>query len=381
MAGVALIWGGFSLTPARVGLLFAPDGEITQRGFVYALQAFVAVTGLTLVVAAWRAPIGLLHRALLLSVALGLPLGGLELTLRALEPRPVAPPPDTIPEFFVSKQPGLIWENNPGYLQEEGKGHHNGRVSYNSHGLRDEERRYSRSLESIVVVGDSIEAWDIPTQLLYPKRLEAKLNARPERPQVQVLNFGAFGYSLRQKILILKYRGLEWKPKHVIVGYCLNDPIPSSEFVAHFTGRPQPVVSLRTVRLLNDRARALMQGFGSDFHVEIHQPNSASWAGVVADLNELAALAKEHAFQATLVIFPLLYDTAVEYPWADIHRRVQATAQAVGLSVIDLLDRYRREGFANVRDDDVHPSPRGHEIAAEQLYEVITRAKPIRVGT
>jgi len=376
LAGLALAGSGLLATPAFVARLVSPDGEITQVGYVYVLRAVAFVVGGLLTLAAVRGSVVLLYRVLLLAVGIAVPAVVLELALRLLGPRTTDVPAGAHVAWRVSPHRELVWENTPGYVLAKNAfhpGRNEGMLLFNSRGLRDVERTYYRSAQTIVVLGDSIESWDIMTSELYPQRLETMLNARPGPDRVQVLNLGVTGYGLHQKVVALKQRGLEWRPTHVVLGYCLNDPIPSSELLAYFTGRPRPLLALRSPAFLKDRARVLLRGLGGDYHAVLHQPASPAWEGVTADLGELSTLADQHGFRVIVVMFPLLYDTTEDYPWADIHRRVSETATAGGMTVIDLLDDYRREGFAVVRDDDVHPNGRGHAIAAERLYEAMTR--------
>lgn len=371
LAAAAAIVAGIGAPNDFISRVFAPDGEITELFYVHVLRAGLVFGGIVLALAAARASRGVLKRVLLLAVAVSVTLAGLEVALRAVERfSGDGRSRETTPHGIrPSQYPDLLWENSPNFVLDGG-------LKFNSMGLRDDERQYDRSRPTIVVVGDSIESWlDLPPAELYPRRLETMLNDEPGRIPAQALNFGVFGYSLHQKLLTLKYRGLEWAPREVIVGYCLNDPIPSSEFEAYFRHRPKPLVELRSLTLLNDRVRMVMHGVGRDFHTEIHDPESASWAGVVADLNELGALANEHDFKAILLIFPLLYDTSVAYPWIDIHRRVTEAAKKAGITVVDLLDSYEKEGIAHLRADPIHPNRRGHEIAAERLYKAL-RASP-----
>ena len=369
LVAAAAVVAGLGLTNDLIARLFAPDGEITELFYVLVLRAGLVIGGLALLVAAARAPLGALQKVLLLAVALTVALAGLEVALRAVERLSGDHQSENTPQGIrASRYPELLWENSPNFVMD-------GDLKFNSMGLRDDERHYDRSRSTIVVVGDSIESWlDLPPVQLYPRRLETMLNEGPGRAPTQVLNFGVFGYGLHQKFLTLKYRGLEWAPQQVIVGYCLNDPIPSSEFEAYFRHRPKPLVGLRSLTLLNDRVRTFMHGVGKDFHTEIHDPASASWAGVVADLNELGALSRERHFQATLLIFPLLYDTSVAYPWLDIHRRVTEVATKAGITVVDLFDSYEKEGIGQLRVDTIHPNRRGHEIAAERLYDTFRAA-------
>ncbi len=370
MIACIAIAAGLLSTTAFITRLLAPDGEITEVGYIYALRAAVVIGGLALLWAAARAPLALLQKASLLMATLVVTFTGIEIALRAFERVSGATIRSVTSASGIreSAYPGLIWENTPGYAIDDV-------LIFNSRGLRDDERAYEAGRATIAVVGDSIESdVNFAAGELYPRRLEAMLNADSRRTPTQVLDFGVYGYGLHQKVLALKYRALEWAPRRVIVGYCLNDPIPSSEFEAYFTHRPKPLVELRTLTLVNDRVRLAMHGLGQDFHASIHDPGSESWAGVVNDLRELGALSRQHQFDVTLVIFPLLFDTSVSYPWTDIHRRVTEAATASGLRVVDLLKSFQDAGIPGVRFDTVHPNARGHEIAAQRLFEALTAA-------
>jgi hypothetical protein len=374
-AGLVTLVAGLLLTRDAVARLLAPDGDITEEAYVYALRGILAVAGVGLTLAGRFGRVQQLRRIALGLVAAAIPVAGLELTLRVNEYRALKDRPDTPTGVRASRFPGLIWENTPSFV-EFFPLTTKGLLNFNSHGMRDDERVYSTDQETIVVVGDSIESWRERLALnLYPRRLEAMFNAEPGRRPVRVLNFGVYGYSLHQKILMLKYRGLEWKPSRAIVGYCLNDPQPSSEFVAYFTNRERPLLALRSLTWLNERVRTLLVGRGSDYFSVIHGPGTDTWNGVVTDLEELARLAREHAFTPVLLIFPLLYDRPDAYPWVDVHRRVADEANRLGILVVDLLESYERVGVRFVREDTVHPNERRHLIAAEQLYAAIKRAE------
>src|SRR5437016_8003 len=139
-------------------------------------------------------------------------------------------------------------------------------------GIGDDERLFSAERTTIVVVGDSIEAWRaVPIAELYPRRLEALLNTQHNTAGVQVLNLGVTGYSLHQKRLMLQYRGLAWQPKLAVVGYCLNDPIPAWELINYFTNKPRRKL-WKSVDFLNARVRSWLHPYGLDFYHEGHRP-------------------------------------------------------------------------------------------------------------
>jgi len=118
-----------------------------------------------------------------------------------------------------------------------------------------------------------------------------------------------------------------------------------------------------------------MNRVGLDFYRQIHQPDGEAWRGVLADLEGLAELERDHGVPVVIVLFPLMTDTAVDYPWLDIHQRLAEAAHGEGLDLIDLLDVYAAAGLKNVRADNVHPNELGHDLAARELFKAMTDEK------
>jgi lysophospholipase L1-like esterase len=364
LAGLGLIVGGALTTEVWLAAHLAPNGHITEVAYVYVLRGLAIGIGSLLAILALRTSARTLQNCVLMMAMLGVTLGGLEATLRIVDWFSAAPHHDSPTGLQASAYPELFYENTPNFRED-------GEQKFNSLGMRDDERVLPADRPTVVVVGDSIEAWRaVPIAELYPRRLEAMLHTQPGTAAVQVLNFGVTGYSLHQKRLMLQYRGLAWQPRLAIVGYCLNDPIPAWELVNYFTHKPHRKL-WRSIDFLNTRVRSLLHPYGLDFYHEAHRPGTPTWNDLVEDFHTLGQLATQQNFKVILVIFPLMVDTPVGYPWLNIHHRVTDVATQNGLEVIDLLDRYRAAGFSNVRDDTVHPNTVGHRIAAEALYAAI----------
>jgi hypothetical protein len=370
-SGVVAIIIGLLVTEQTLGTLFSPDGIITERVYVRALRALACTVGAGLVLVGRLAPLSVLRHLVVSFATLALCFLSLEVVLRVHEWVQAAPSRPT--GLRASEHPELFYENTPNF-------HEDGERKFNSLGMRDEERTFDTSRETIVVVGDSIEAWRaLSVPELYPRRLEAMLNRTAGSPSIQVVNLGVTGYSLHQKLAMLQHRGLAWNPRLAIVGYCLNDPIPAGELLAYFDGRRAPPLLLRSVKFLNSRVRLLAHRYGADFYQEIHRPDKASWTALRTDLTTLGRLGTENGFEPVLLIFPLMGDTAADYPWRDIHERLSSVARAAGVTVVDLLEHYKAAGFARVRTDNVHPNALGHQIAARELHRVISESRSARL--
>src|SRR5262245_1163299 len=349
-----------------VGRYFTAHGHITEVVYVNVLRVFAAGAGGTLLLLAFLANEAAVANCLLLLAAIAFSFGFLESALRVSDYLATRGSPDRPIGLRRSSDSDLVYENTPNFYED-------GDLKFNSLGLRDEERPLADNQTDIVVVGDSIEAWRaLRATQLYPRVLESMLNARRPTPSVQTVNLGVSGYSLHQKVEMLRLRGLERHPKLVVVGYCLNDPIPAWELIRYFTDGGHGI-RFQTIEFINNHVRSLLGKYGVDFYTAVHQPDTDSWRSVEEAFADLGKLQSEHGLPVVVIIFPLMMDTAVDYPWADIHRRVAAQAKQNGLVVVDLLDRFREAGLAHVRADGVHPNALGHQIAAEEVAAAIER--------
>jgi lysophospholipase L1-like esterase len=370
LPGLVLLAVGTLVSDQTYARYLWPSGHITEVAYLTVLRAVLSVSG-----AAWVAFGAVASRNHLVDAALAIVatvvvLSGLEIGLRIKNALAGVGGPTTPTGLRASPYPGLIYENTPLF-------HEFGEQKFNSLGLRDDERPLDPTRPKIVVVGDSIEAWrPLPAAALYPRVLEGLLAREYPGENFQVVNLGVTGYSIHQKVLMLQYRGLPLEPRLIIVGYCLNDPFPAWELVRFF-GDPraarEPVIHSELLSLVNARLKALLHSYGMDFYQAGHRRGSDSWVGVKHDLRTLGQIERAERVPVLLLIFPLMEDTRVAYPWLDIHRRVARAARAQGLKVIDLLSLYQAAGFANVRADSVHPNARGHRLAGKALFRLVVR--------
>src|SRR5215471_1931684 len=280
LMGLGLLVFGALANEAWLAAHLAPNGHITEVAYVYVLRGLAVGIGGLLAILALLTSARTLQNCVLMMTVLGLAWGGLEASLRLVDWFTAAKHPDSPTGLQASAYPELFYENTPNF-------HEDGEQKFNSLGMRDDERVFSADRPTIVVVGDSIEAWRaVPIAELYPRRLESMLHTQPGTADMQVLNLGVTGYSLRQKRLMLQYRGLDWKPRLAVVGYCLNDPIPAWELVNHFTHKPRREL-LKSIDFINARVRSLLHPYGLDFYHEVHRPGTPPWDALVEDFHAL----------------------------------------------------------------------------------------------
>ncbi len=87
----------------------------------------------------------------------------------------------------------------------------------------------------------------------------------------------------------------------------------------------------------------------------------------------LSALRDQHGFRLLLVVFPF-HETDAEgvYTHRVAHAIVGLEAERTRLPVLDLSGPFQRRGLVALRnhpDDPVHPSPEGHQMAADVIWD------------
>jgi lysophospholipase L1-like esterase len=306
-----------------------------------------------------------------------------------------------------SNDPDIVYELIPGAAGLAFKTE----VKVNSLGFRSPEPDRRDGVRRVLFLGDSITfGSELPAGSAWPELLAARLELRDARFDVQ--NLALSGYDGVQELAVFERHGLALAPELVIVGYCLNDAgIVSAnlEYLERANAWARsPLNASRVGQLLQSSVDRLL---GRRFEAAANDPVTfaARYAKQIAGISEdetrlrslmrkvpaglpsawygdadrlgrirfvferLSALRDRHGFRLQLVVFPF-HETAADgsYPHRIAHAIVGLEAERVHIPVLDLSGPFLRAGLVGLRnhpDDPVHPSPRGHEIAAERVWE------------
>jgi len=273
----------------------------------------------------------------------------------------------------------------------------------------------------IVALGDSVT---FGNELAYvetwPATLEREL--RKAGQSVDVLDLGLGGYDTMQEVVTLEAVGLEFRPAHVILGYCVNDlgvVSMSMETLFDDDDRANPLYASRILQWLHvwsmerSQTRALFERnreetYARAFDAEIEPLDESIAPGLAAlraavesapaadddlatrriparwyaserrlgrlqyALGRLAALAAEHRFAVTVLLIPYLEEDRLIERGLGLVRQL---AEARGFRVVDAGDLFLADGLINLRireSDPVHPNARGHALLADALAAALT---------
>lgn len=337
------------------------------------------------------------------AVSVVITLGLLELGIRILYPQPT--------QFFYFKSE---WEPGECFMRWE-----NIEVCINNHGQRD----YARTVEKpsgvyrIALLGDSIAfGTGVALEDSYSKELETLLNKSiTEGHRFEVLSFTNGGSEPSGYLEMLREDALRFSPDLVMVGFTLNDferrlnsPKGLRERyydVLRFVHMHMRVWS-HLYYLTFERSRATLYKYKildksvrRSYELNIletrGQEFQEAWDFTKKNLDTIRDLSYQNESGFVIVVFPYemqlniellnLYRDAFGFELSDevIHAKPQQILKSYttdrNIVLVDLFepfqqaatheDLYFRELGGNL--DFVHPNERGHEIAANVLFDVL----------
>jgi lysophospholipase L1-like esterase len=303
-----------------------------------------------------------------------------ELFLRFFKPVEFRAPEPELPAaeraqmlFRRSSVPGLPYEMAPN-MEKIADGVW---VRTNGYGMRDREPLPddTPSLFRIVAIGDSFAfGLGVPVEEAFPRVLEKLLNdSATNGMRYEVLNLAVPGYSTWEEALALKYKGLKWHPKLVVLGYCLNDPetepLQPLDLYFHRPSWWEHSHLLRLFALWHTLLDTKIHG-GGDYYFYLHSPQRKNWQSVVDAFRDIGNMVRLEGGAVLLVIFPINeVNSWSEYRYRPIHQQVAAAAKAEGFHVLDLYDVYAQHEPKSLRvaPADHHPDALGHALAAQAI--------------
>jgi lysophospholipase L1-like esterase len=297
-------------------------------------------------------------------------------------------------------------------------------VAINSYGLRGGEVSIPKTPNTIriLVIGDSITfGYGIPVESTYVKVLEKLLNdAAAGSTRYEVLNGGTLGGSLSDYDHLLTQKAGPLQPDMVLVGLNLNDIVvyfesgSISEAGAEWHGGRLPWTRrlsrflLRHSQLYVFCYARLKSSMYSSGIIDVNKarglnfvtltPPSAyqkeAWESSLRMLTQIIGFCRERGYQIGIVVFPMqmqlspgelqfyrdkyhlrLGDEALS---GEPQERLRQFASKMGLTMVDLLPVYRalnpEELYlrnALIRADPNHPSIKGNQVAAEEIFRVL----------
>jgi len=300
-------------------------------------------------------------------------------------------PPKPIELNRYIAHPTRMWTNRPGWVEK----HDHVDLRINSKGLRGVEVPYEKppGERRIMFLGDSVAfGYRINEEECFVWRIPHLAKTR-----VGVVNASVQGYSPWQEYDLLESEGLKYDPDIIVHVFCVNDVLDKyllvpfgGQSVGHRPRQSSALDGSGLYRMFEAiAARHLWNSIELARQREVYsfrrlgkEPDSPlvrqAWNTTLENMDKIVSLAREHGVHFAIVCFPHSDQLMTTDPnMTVVQERMSAYAADAGVPFFDLLPVYRsvREE-RNLRLDELfvdplHPTPLGHEIAAQHIYRFL----------
>ncbi|MFH1799905.1 MAG: SGNH/GDSL hydrolase family protein [Candidatus Omnitrophota bacterium] len=235
----------------------------------------------------------------------------------------------------------------------------------------------------------------------YPEQVAGLLTREyaPRGITFESYNFGVGGYNTAQELFLLNNIVLEAQPDLIVLGFTLNDAEPKLFTFDPVTRvqkkRPREGLTLEgeserrppqtfwfRSRLIQWVWQTLSRQKSSkktvNYYRDLYRPGAPAWEETKTSLRQLLRVCESRRIHCYVICFPLLHQLNSEYPFKNIHALIRSEVLAEPSPFIHFLDLYdsfkgKKDTALWVHPTDQHPNEIGHAIAAQALFESISK--------
>jgi len=306
---------------------------------------------------------------------------------------------------YSQKHPDWFWELKPLMVMGDdrrGLTYEINRLGFR--GVREWLPKKPKDTLRVLCLGDSCTfGLGVRFEDCYTVRLEALLNAPGASRRFEVLNAGSPGYSSYQGWRILEKQLVDFEPDVVTFYFGKND----AEAAFAYSDKDQNALRAFRLRVALDKSRVYqlcswlvaieMRAVARIRGVTYRATDEKTWQQVnkglrpglvrvshdefVENARSIIALGRRRGFNVVLLTYP--YATPPdEEAWRRHHplplipaysARLRELAEQENVPLVDLERVLARSNDPTVflKRDPIHPSPKGHELVAQQLLQAL----------
>jgi len=255
----------------------------------------------------------------------------------------------------------------------------------NSYGLIGKEYRLEKDKNTfrILLLGDSI-AWQDGIRQFLEEMLNnnSSLNSKYK---FEIWNAGCPSYDVRRYYLYLKYRGLNYKPDMVMIFLFMNDfklninvyyknqsgiteyYFPISEISKRYNVSPFLMKQSYLYRFIILRLDSYLLSKKKSKGINQLEEDGRYY------LQMIKGICEKNNIPLFLVVFPYLKPMSEYEPYQSHgYRIILKVIKELELNYLNLSKYLYKEDLYSLRyekEDEIHPSPKGHHIIAEIIYK------------
>ena len=254
----------------------------------------------------------------------------------------------------------------------------------NSLGFRDEEIDIpkKKKIKRIFLLGDSITlGWGVNQSQIYSEVLQDRLNQRYSADnqtlsgyKYEVINSAVGNYNTEMEVEILK-KYLFLQPDAVLVGFFPNDAEPTQIIrpgISYWFKKTFYVYPFLWDRLTKIKFALSSKKYTSRIH-QFYTDENGGKERLEQAFAELRIVAEENQLPVYVVVIPQFYNEFTDYDSGYIHEFIAELCAKNNFTCIDLFDKFKNNALNTivVSPEDAHPNPKGHQIIAEGIFEVM----------
>jgi lysophospholipase L1-like esterase len=262
--------------------------------------------------------------------------------------------------------------------------------------LRSPYERVARrpGIHRVLALGDSF-TWGLyvtNSDSTWPALLERRLG-----DSVEVINMGQRGWTTFNEAEFLSRLGWQFDPDLVLVQFYINDAYESRPNLGYEEGHrvyllPRQfwqgyIQNSAFSALVSKAVNGLILGllFRESDNTARYTDASPGWRQMRLAFRQMADSARARGTPIVLVLFPDLMPgewTAATYPSRAIHEQVATEARRAGFTVLDLTERFAREGGDWRRwwatPYDAHPNTAAFLVTADAIAQYVDSSQVLR---
>lgn len=206
---------------------------------------------------------------------------------------------------------------------------------------------------------------------------------RARRPGWDVHMLADFGWQTGDELANPTLQSPSYELDCVALVYCLNDAADLNRDLNAYVqsvadSAPRPGYLARHSYLLDQLFWRTVERkiTPARYHeLMIRGYGGSPWAAQVDRLRRLRDLVGQRGGRLVAITFPFFNDPWTAYPYADVHRTLDAAWAELGVPHLDLLDTYRDHPPESlvVNPRDTHPNERAHALAANAMLPFLDR--------
>jgi len=295
---------------------------------------------------------------------------------------------DDLEETFMAEDASLMWFPRPNYR--------NGLININSQGFRDKERTVKKdgNVFRILCLGDSSTfGWSVRLEETYHALLEEKLNKEYGRSgaRFEVINAGVTGYTSYQGLRLYKQKGYRYKPDIVIFYLGINDSqkkfylsdkqiIPDNILSnSNADIKNNLLLKLSSYRLLRKVIVNISGMIRNNTGEKVQRVSSEDFKNNILELNRSC---RKNGSRLLLISIPFnkkeIDRLNLNAEAAFVLNELENISKTYNIPLIYIPEMSTGAPFVDNSQlflDVWHPSPAGHRIIMERLYEYLVNYK------